>query len=270
MKNIFKFMIPCLAVALAFTSCNDTMDDKATIDAKYAKATTATVALGNVEAVDFQTISADFSATGESELLEQGIQIAQSNDFVSNVETYPSEKIGALETIVVTKRTELTTYYVRSYAVTKTAGTIVSEVKSVTTPKAPIFPINGEYTAIEWDYNKDSDEWEAAGTYDITVEFDADDATIVNITNIWGGGMTVQGQYNEAKGIVTVPNLQNIYKDATYGDVWLKGINKGRTAWTSAVTFEFTALGGKMSSSPMAAQCSLGNFGFFYLTMEHK
>ena len=270
MKNIFKFMIPCLAVALAFTSCNDTMDDKATIDAKYAKATTATVALGNVEAVDFQTISADFSATGESELLEQGIQIAQSNDFVSNVETYPSEKIGALETIVVTKRTELTTYYVRSYAVTKTAGTIVSEVKSVTTPKAPIFPINGEYTAIEWDYNKDSDEWEAAGTYDITVEFDADDATIVNITNLWGGGMTVQGQYDEAKGVVTVPNNQIIYVHPDYGDVWLKGINYEVSAWTSAVTFQFTALGGKMNSTPMAAQCSLGNFGFFYLTMEHK
>ena len=33
MKNIFKYMIPCLAVAFGLTSCNSTMDDKAAIDA---------------------------------------------------------------------------------------------------------------------------------------------------------------------------------------------------------------------------------------------
>ena len=270
MKNIFKLMIPCLAVAFALTSCNDTMDDKAVIDAKYEKATTATVALGDVEAVDFQTISAVFSATGAAEILEQGIQVAESSDFSNTIQTYASAKIGELDTIEVSKLTELTTYYVRSYVVTRTAGTIVSEVKSVTTPKAPIFPINGEYVAIEWDYNKDSKEWVAADTYDIAVEFDAEDPSIVNITNLWGGGMTVQGQYDEAKGVVTVPNNQIIYVHPDHGDVWLKGINYEVTAWTSAVTFQFTALGGKMNSTPMAAQCSAGNFGFFYLTMEHK
>ena len=37
MKNIFKYMIPCLAVAFGLTSCNSTMDDKASIDAMYEK-----------------------------------------------------------------------------------------------------------------------------------------------------------------------------------------------------------------------------------------
>jgi len=270
MKNIFKLMIPCLAVAFALTSCNDTMDDKAVIDAKYEKATTATVALGDVEAVDFQTISAVFSATGAAEILEQGIQVAESNDFSNTVQTYASAKIGELDTIEVSKLTELTTYYVRSYVVTRTAGTIVSEVKSVTTPKAPIFSIDGEYVATEWDYNQDTGEWENGGQYEITITPDADDPTILNISNIWDGGMTVQGQYDAAKGIVTVPNMQVIYVHANYGDVWIRGVNSAVTGYTSAVQFQFTALGGKMQSTPMGAICAAGAFGYFYLTMEHK
>ena len=166
--------------------------------------------------------------------------------------------------------TELTTYYVRAYAVTKTAGTIVSDVQSVTTPKAPIFPIDGMYIATEWDYNQDTGEWDNGGQYEMAVTFDESDPTIVNITNIWDGGMTIQGQYDAAKGIVLVPNMQVIYVHAKYGDVWIRGVNSAVTAYTSAVQFKFTALGGKMESTPMGAICAAGSFGYFYVTMEHQ
>ena len=269
MKNIFKYMIPCLAVAFALTSCDSTMDDKASIDAKYEKASSATVSLSSATAADFQTITASAAVSGEADVIEEGVQLSTTSDFSTGVTSIPAETVGASFTVNATGLTEQTTYYVRAYAVTRTGGTVVTEAQSVTTPKAPIFPLNGTWVATEWDLN-DNDEWEAADQYEIQVEFDAADPTIVNITNIWGGGMTVQGQYDAAKGIVTVPNMQVIYVHKTYGDVWIRGVNSAISAYTSAVTFTFTALGGKMSSTPMAAQCSAGNFGYFYLTMEHK
>ena len=64
--------------------------------------------------------------------------------------------------------------------------------------------------------------------------------------------------------------MQVIYVHQSYGDVWLRGIDKAISGYTSYIQFKFTALGGKMESTPMAAQCSAGDFGYFYLTMEHK
>lgn len=270
MKKIMKLMIPCLAVAFSLTSCYDTMDDKASIDAQYEKASSATVSLGSVTAVDFQTITASASVGNHQEILEEGVQISTNNDFSTNVTSLPNDTIDASFEVEKGGLTELTTYYVRAYAVTKTAGTIVSDVQSVTTPKAPIFPIDGMYIATEWDYNQDTGEWDNGGQYEMAVTFDESDPTIVNITNIWDGGMTIQGQYDAAKGIVLVPNMQVIYVHAKYGDVWIRGVNSAVTAYTSAVQFKFTALGGKMESTPMGAICAAGSFGYFYVTMEHQ
>ena len=270
MKNIFKLMIPCLAVAFSLASCNDTMDDKSVIDAKYEKASSASVTLTNAEAVDFQSISAAGSVANHTETIEEGVQISTSADFApANVISVANDTVDASFEVAKAGLAEQTTYYVRAYAVTKTAGIIVSESKTVTTPKAPIFPLDGTYIATEWDLN-DDDEWENAGQYEIEVSFDAEDPTIVNITNLWDGGMTIQGQYDEAKGTITVPNYQVIYVHANYGDVWIRGVNSAVTAYTSAVTFTFTALGGKMESTPMGAICSAGSFGYFYVTMEHQ
>ena len=82
--------------------------------------------------------------------------------------------------------------------------------------------------------------------------------------------MTVQGQYDKDKGIITVPNMQVIYVHASYGDVWIRGVNDQVSGYTDAVTFTFTPLGGKMQSTPMGAICGAGPFGYFYLDMEHK
>ena len=271
MKNILKLMIPCLAVAFSLTSCDSTMDDKASIDAKYEKASSATVSLSSATATDFQTITASGTISGEAEVLEEGVQISTSSDFSTNVTSIAAKEVATSFSASISGLKEQTTYYVRAYAVTRTGGGIVvTEAQSVTTPKAPIFPLDGTWAATEWDLNDDTGEWEVADQYEIQVEFDAADPTIVNITNIWDGGMTVQGQYDSAKGIITVPNMQVILVHNTYGDVWIRGVNSAMTAYTSAVTFTFTALGGKMSSTPMAAQCSAGDFGYFYLTMEHK
>ena len=120
-------------------------------------------------------------------------------------------------------------------------------------------------------FDDESGEWVAPDeTYEITVAFDEKDPTIVNITNIWDGGMTVQGQYDEAKGTITVPNMQVIYVHPTYGDVWIQGLTADLDDDAKGVTFSFTPLGGKLKSTPMAARCGAGDFSWFYLDMEHK
>ena len=260
-----------MAFAFSLTSCDKTMDDKASIDAQYERATSATVSLSGVSAVDFQTITASANIGSESEVIEEGIQLCASADFAKGVSSYANDEVASSFSIEIPGLAELTTYYVRAYAMTRTAGLIVTEPQSVTTPKAPIFPLDGTYTVTEWDVEDDYETWTpAAETYEMTITFDEADPSIVNITNIWDGGMTVQGQYDAETGIITVPNMQIIYVHNTYGDVWLRGIDLDEGVYTDCVYFQFTALGGKMVSTSMAAQCAAGDFGYFYLTMEHQ
>ena len=269
MKNFFKYMIPCLAVAFALTSCNSTMDDKASIDAQYARATTATVALSGATGDDFQTISATGAVTNESEIIEVGFQLSESADFASGIKSVASKEVTTSFSGSFTGLKEQTTYYVRAYAFTKTAGMIVTEAKSVATPKAPIFPLDGVYTATEYERDEDGN-WNAGKPFEMTVAIDEEDPTVVYITNIWGGEMTVKGQYDEAKGIITVPNDQVIFNYPGYGDFWIHGVKDDFTGYANAVTFKFTALGGKLASGYMAIQYSDGNYCFVYYTMEHK
>ena len=137
MKNIFKLMIPCMAFAFSLTSCDKTMDDKATIDAQYEKATSATVSLGSVSAVDFQTITASANIGSESEVIEEGFQLCASADFDKGITSVPNDTVVSSFSIDFAGLAEQTTYYVRAYAMTRTAGLIVTEPQSVTTPKAP-------------------------------------------------------------------------------------------------------------------------------------
>lgn len=269
MKNIFKFIIPCLAAMFSCTSCYDTMDDKAEVDARYESPTSSTISLVSVSAVDFQTIWASGTITNEAEVIEEGVQVSPDANFTSEVTTFANDDVMSSFEVTIGGMVEETTYYVRAYAVTKTAGTIVSEPQTVTTPKAPIFPLDGNYIATEYELN-DDDEWEISDEYEITFEFDTTDPKVVYITNIWGGEMTIQGEYDEQTGIVTVPNYSVILVHPSYGDVWMRGVNSSISAYTANIQFKFTALGGKMSSTPWAAQCGAGNFGYYYLTLEHQ
>ena len=156
MKNIFKYMIPCLAVAFGLTSCNSTMDDKAAIDAMYQKATTAVVTMGNTNADDYQTITVDGAVTNEAEVIEVGFQVSKASDFSAGATYYHVDEVVSNFSYTIAGLAEKTTYYVRAYAATRTAGIIFSESKTVTTPAAPIFPLDGVYTATEID---EPDDW---------------------------------------------------------------------------------------------------------------
>ena len=95
MKNILKVMIPCLAAVFALASCNDTMDDKAVIDAQYAKTATATVSLTSATAIDFQSVNAKGALTATDEVIENGIQLSKDANFASDIITVSDTIVSA-------------------------------------------------------------------------------------------------------------------------------------------------------------------------------
>ena len=54
-------------------------------------------------------------------------------------------------TVNASNLNENTTYYVRTYAVTANSGIVTSESKTIKTPVAPVYSIDGAYTAIQYD-----------------------------------------------------------------------------------------------------------------------
>ena len=127
-------------MALAFTlvSCEDLMDDKSSIDNQFAKATNATVSLGSLVAVDYQTITATGSVANPSDVIEEGIQVSTDANFATAILSIPNDTVAESFEITYGGANYETDYYVRAYAVTKTAGTKVSAAQMVTTPTPPV------------------------------------------------------------------------------------------------------------------------------------
>lgn len=275
MKNIIKYLIPCVAVALALTSCDSTMDDKAAIDSQYEKATTATASMSNVTAVDYQTISATATFTSEAEIIEEGIMVSSEGSFTKNLKFVANDTVVATFNATVAGLEEKTTYYVRAYAVTKTAGTIVSEAKTVTTPKAPIFELAGTYLAEEFEIDA-KEGLQSTGSYDITIAFAENSNTEVLITNLWDAGTTLKGTYDEATHTINVPNNQLLYTHGTYGPLTILGVTEDDSETTNGVTFTFIPLGGIMKSSCFEALITTGDYAGYtlnyptYVEMLHK
>ena len=138
MKKLFKYILPFMAVAITLVSCEDLMDDKSAIDSKYAKASSAAVSLGSVQAVDYQTITATASVANPGEVIEEGIQLSTDANFGADILSIPNSEVAESFEITYGSAAYETNYYVRAYAVTKTAGTILSDVQSVTTPTPPL------------------------------------------------------------------------------------------------------------------------------------
>ena len=167
-------------------------------------------------------------------------------------------KLG--DAIERTKLTEATTYYIRCYAYT-VGGTKVSEVTTVTTPAAPVYDLNGTYTAV--DYSTDDDS--AGDAYEVTVEFVNGSTTDIKITNLWDGGKTIDAVYDPASGKISIPAQQLIFVHDKYGDVWMEDVNG-----TNSINGQFTAKGGFLNINAYNAVCGAGSFGGQYVKMNHK
>ena len=213
MKNIFKTFISCIVLAVGVTSCYDEMDSKSNIDAEYEQASNITASLGESAVLTFSEISVNGNISGTEGVLEAGFMVSTSADFAS-YNSYKAGEVASTFSSVINNLTENTTYYIRSYAYT-IGGTIVSEVTSITTPAAPIFELNGGYTAV--DYNTEDNS--AGESYEVTIEFVSGSTTDIKITNLWDGGKTINAKYDSKTGKVSIPTKQVIFVHADYGDV---------------------------------------------------
>lgn len=262
MKNIFKTLIPCLALALGVTGCYDEMDDKAVIDAQYALASAPTVSMSSAAADDHASATVAASISAVDGVVESGFMVAGSSEF-SDAKSYIVEKSASISA-QVTGLAEMTTYYVKAYAYLADGRLVYSEPTTFTTKEAPSFELAGAYAAMDYD----AETGEAASeAYEVTVELNGTEA---KITNIWDGGETVVGTYDEATQTVTVPTQQLIYVHASYGNVNMVAVNDAISAYTEAVVFQFTPKGGFFVSSNWGAVCSAGSFGYYYVEMSHK
>ena len=265
--------MPCMVAALTLVGCYDTMDDKASIDAKYQGAySNPTISITSAVSPDFQSMEVTAAVGDAAAVVEQGVEFASDADFEKIVTVYVNDTVTTSFTAAIGGLSELTTLYVRAYAVGRNGVTVFTQGQELTSQAAPLISIEGTYTAQEYAGDSDTGNW-AIDTetppYKITIAFEEGSTEVVNITNIWDGEMTVQGMYDEETQTITVPNYQNIYLHKTYGDVWLRGLNADFSGYSDAVVFKFNPRGGAMQSTPMAAQCSAGNFSFFYLVMQH-
>ena len=233
MKNIFKTFISCIVLAVGVTSCYDEMDSKSNIDAEYEQASNITASLGESAVLTFSEISVNGNISGTEGVLEAGFMVSTSADFAS-YNSYKAGEVASTFSSVINNLTENTTYYIRSYAYT-IGGTIVSEVTSITTPAAPIFELNGGYTAV--DYNTEDNS--AGESYEVTIEFVSGSTTDIKITNI--------------------------FVHADYGDVWMEDVNGSQN-----ISGLFTPKGGFLNINAFSAICGAGTFGDRYVKMSHK
>jgi len=263
MKKLFKYFFPCFAFAFAVVSCNDTMDDKASIDAQYENTFATPTVTIQATATAFNIINATATIDDVNNVAELGVQIAGKEDF-SDAGTAVSETVVPSYTVDAPGLTELTKYYVRAYALGKNGKTVYSDALVVTTPEAPLIPLAGTYTTNEF-YIKNGTIMSSGDSYKVTIAFEEGSEEIVNITNIWDAETTVQGIYDKETQTVTIPNDQLIYTDATYGPMTLQGITDDLSNFAPSTILTFNPRGGTIKSSFWACLITTGAYaGYTY------
>ena len=88
MKKIFLKSMTVLAAVALLSSCWDTMDDKADIDASFADASQAQkagVALTDVTVTSYQSLDANVTVADASNVIEQGILVSKNPEFVDAI-----------------------------------------------------------------------------------------------------------------------------------------------------------------------------------------
>ena len=142
---------------------------------------------------------------------------------------------------------EQTTYYVRSYVFTKTGIAVYSEATSFTTPRSPIFDIEGTYTASTSLLDFKTYEFGPGYSNKVTISYVEGSKTEINITNLYDEGETVIGSYDAETGEITIPSGQLVMNDAEYGPIVIAGLDN-ELKFTDEVTLKFTKLGGKIDA----------------------
>lgn len=262
MKNIVKFIIPCLAIGLGLTGCYDEMDSKASIDEQYASNVSPSLSV-TATPVDFSSVKVNATLSDIEDILEVSVMYSAQADFSDAKSIISEEPVTNFET-TVGSLSELTTYYVRACAFTADGRNVFSETAQVATLAAPVFDIDGNYTAVEFGWDDDSESWKPGEPYTVSLSFVEGSDTEVEIKNVFRGELTITGTYDSEAATITIPNKQVIYNHPSYGAVWMEG-SDGDIVWN------FTAKGGYLNDANYwGAVCTAGSFGSFYLEMAHQ
>lgn len=266
-KNIVKTWIPCLALAVGLTGCYDEMDSKASVDEQYASSNAPTAEIGAATVIDYSSFSVSGSISSTENVLEAGFQVSSSEDF-SGASFYPAEEISTSFNATIDNLKDNTTYYVRTYAVTRAAGTSVSSAQTATLPKAPEFEdtyLIGTYSAIDIDVTSGEAEGDP---YPVKIAQGSMWNKVV-ISNIWGAGCDIEATVDfEKKTITTDPN-STIYVDPDYGNVWAWGftIENGNIAYyDTCVTVATYDDKGNVHFGYWAPVDATGAWGYYYMT----
>lgn len=273
MKNIFKYFIPAMALVFSMTSCYDTMDDKADIDAKYeSKFEAPTISIADAASPFYSTIDVTLAIADTSTALEIGVQVADEDGSFEEAEFIAADSVSNNYVLSVEGFEELTTYTIRAYAVPTNGGAIVySEAMDVTTISAPLVDLAGTYTVVDYKYA--SGAWEQfCNPYQVTIAFDEGSDDIVNVTGLAFGSiqrysagepLTVQGMYDADAQTVTIPNNAVVANTTSYGNIWIVADE------APALVLKFNPKGGAIESEISAYKCGAGNLGYFYHVMQH-
>ena len=207
MKNIFKSLIPCLVLAVGFTSCYDEMEDKASVDAKYALANVPTVTLSATNVIDYSSASVAASFSTVEGVVEVGFMVAASADF-SGAKIYTASAVASSIEQALAGLAEQTTYNVKAYAYLGDGRMVYSDASSFTTPEAPALSaemLSGKtYTATVTSYFGD------VFNFAVTLVADAADPTKIYVQNLdpyfASYGYTAANGYNIFEGVLDVEN----------------------------------------------------------------
>ena len=146
MKKYLFLSITSLLLASFMVACEDEdTPSKSDFDIEYDASIAPTISTTDVVVLNFSTVK----ITGSLEV-KIGAMLSTDEQFTNSIICAAAD-LNTPFTVNASNLNENTTYYVRTYAVTANSGIVTSESKTIKTPVAPVYSIDGTYTAIQYD-----------------------------------------------------------------------------------------------------------------------
>ena len=242
MKKYLFLSITSLLLASFMVACEDEdTPSKSDFDIEYDASIAPTISTTDVVVLNFSTVKITGSLEVKTDkVLEIGAMLSTDEQFTNSI--------------------------ICAAADLNTPFTVNASNLNEKTPAAPVYSIDGTYTAIQYDaQGKEEPE-----SYKVQINYVAGSETSVEIFNIFNGGQKITGTYNKADGTLVIPTDQIVMLHPSYGEVLMKGVDDAIENYTKTISCSFTAKGGTLITGNWQASCSAGSFGFFYLSMKHE
>ena len=243
MKKYLFLSITSLLLASFMVACEDEdTPSKSDFDIEYDASIAPTISTTDVVVLNFSTVKITGSLEVKTDkVLEIGAMLSTDEQFTNSIICAAAD-LNTPFTVNASNLNENTTYYVRTYAVTANSGIVTSESKTIKTPVAPVYSIDGTYTAIQYDAQGKAEP----ESYKVQINYVAGSETSVEIFNIFNGGQKITGTYNKADGTLVIPTDQIVMLHPSYGEVLMKGVDDAIENYTKTISCSFTAKGGTL------------------------